>query len=75
MATDDTPTEEEIKELEAQIKADQEKPVRENERRVRVGGNFKDAVKEMSKAPPMTNEEVSRWVKDQRKEFEDLEKQ
>ena len=75
MATDKKPTEEEIKELEAQIKADQEKPVRENERRVRVGGNFKDAVKEMSKAPPMTNEEVSRWVKDQRKEIEDLEKQ
>ena len=75
MTTGKKPTKAEIKELEAQIKADQEKPVRENERRVRVGGNFKDAVKEMSKAPPMTNEEVSRWVKDQRKEIEDLEKQ
>ena len=75
MTTGKKPTKPEIKELEAQIKADQEKPVRENERRVRVGGNFKDAVKEMSKAPPMTNEEVSRWVKDQRKEIEDLEKQ
>ncbi len=29
MATDDKPTEEEIKELEAQIKHDQEKPVAE----------------------------------------------
>ncbi len=75
MATDKKPTEAEINELEAQIKADQKKPVRENERRVRVGGNFNDAVKEMSKAPPMTNEEVSKWVKDQRKEIEDLEKQ
>lgn len=75
MTTGKKPTKAEIKELEAQIKADQEKPVRENERRVRVGGNFKDAVKEMSKAPPMTNEEVSSWVKDQRKEIEDLEKQ
>ena len=75
MTTGKKPTKAEIKELEAQIKADQEKPVRENERRVRVGGNFKDAVKEMSKAPPMTNEEVLRWVKDQRKEIEDLEKQ
>ena len=74
MATDKKPTEAEINELEAQIKADQKKPVRENERRVRVGGNFNDAVKEMSKAPPMTNEEVSKWVKDQRKEIEDLEK-
>ena len=75
MATDKKPTEAEINELEAQIKADQKKPVRENERRVRVGDNFNDAVKEMSKAPPMTNEEVSKWVKDQRKEIEDLEKQ
>ena len=75
MATDKKPTEAEINELEAQIKADQEKPVRENERRVRIGTKFKDAVKEMSKALPMTNEEVSKWVKDQRKEIEDLEKQ
>lgn len=73
MATDKKPTEAEIKELEAQIKADQKKPVRENERRVRVGAKFKDAVKEMSKAPPMTNKDVATWVKDQRKELEDLE--
>lgn len=74
MATDDKPTEEEIKELEAQIKHDQEKPVAEHERRVRIGGTFDDVVKTMAQAPPMTNEEVAKWVKDQRKEIEDLEK-
>lgn len=73
MATDKKPTKEEVKELEAQIKRDQEKPVRENERRVRVGTNFKDAVKEMSKAPPMTNKDVAKWVKEQREETDDLE--
>ena len=73
MATDDKPTEEEIKELEAQIKHDQEKPVAEHERRVRIDGTFDDAVKTMAKAPPMTNDEVAKWVKDQRKEIEDLE--
>ncbi len=73
MATDDKPTEEEIKELEAQIKHDQEKPVAEHERRVRIGGTFDNAVKTMAQAPPMTNEEVAKWVKDQRKEIEDLE--
>ena len=73
MATDKKPTEEEIKQLEAQIKADQKKPVRENERRVRVGAKFKDAVKEMAQAPPMTNEEVAKWVKDQREETDKLE--
>ena len=73
MATDKKPTEEEIKELEAQIRHDQEKPVRENERRVRVGTNFKDAVKEMSKAPPMTNKDVANWAKEQREETDSLE--
>lgn len=63
----------EIDELEAQIKRDQEKPVRENERRVRVGTGFKDAVKEMSKAPPMTNKDVAKWVKEQRDEIDNLE--
>lgn len=63
----------EIEELEAQIKRDQERPVRENERRVRVGTNFKDAVKEMSKAPPMTNKDVAKWVKEQREETDSLE--
>lgn len=73
MAKSKKPTKEEVKELEAQIKHDQEKPVRENERRVRVGTNFKDAVKEMSKAPPMTNEEVAKWAKKQREEIDSLE--
>ncbi|QHN42277.1 hypothetical protein GII36_00165 [Candidatus Mycosynbacter amalyticus] len=73
MATDDKPNEEEIKALEAQIKHDQEKPVAEHERRVRIGGTFDDAVKTMAKTPPMTNDEVAKWVKDQRKEIEDLE--
>lgn len=73
MATDKKPTKEEIKELEAQIKRDQEKPVRENERRVRVGTNFKEAVKEMSKTPPMTNKDVAKWVKEQREEIDSLE--
>lgn len=73
MAKDKKPTKEEIKKLEAQIKRDQEKPVRENERRVRVGANFKDAVKEMSQAPPMTNEEVAKWAKKQREEIDNLE--
>ena len=62
-----------IKALEAQIKHDQEKPVAEHERRVRIDGTFDDAVKTMAKAPPMTNDEVAKWVKDQRKEIEDLE--
>ena len=73
MATDDKPNEEEIKALEAQIKHDQEKPVAEHERRVRIGGTFDDAVKTMAKTPPMTNDEVAKWVKDQRKEIENLE--
>ncbi len=71
--SDKKPTKEEIKELEAQIKRDQEKPVRENERRVRVGTNFNDAVKEMSKAQPMTNKDVAKWVKEQRDEIDSLE--
>lgn len=73
MAKDNKPTKEEIQELEAQIKHDQEKPVRENERRVRVGADFNDAVKEMSQAPPITNKDVAKWVKEQREETENLE--
>jgi hypothetical protein len=60
-------------ELEAQIKRDQEKPVHENERRVRVGVNFKDAVKEMSQAAPIRNKEVTEWTKKQREEIDSLE--
>jgi len=73
MATGKKPTKEEIKALEAQIKRDQERLVRENERRVRVGAKFKDAVKEMSKAPPMTNKDVAKWAKEQREETDNLE--
>lgn len=73
MATDKKPTKKEIEELEAQIKRDQEKPVRENERRVRVGTSFKDAVKRMSKTSPMTNKDVAKWVKEQREETDNLE--
>lgn len=73
MTTGKKPTKEEIKELEAQIKRDQEKPVRENERRVRVGATFKDAVKEIAQAPPMSSKDVAKWAKDQREEIDNLE--
>lgn len=73
MAIDKAPPKKEIQELEAQIKHDQEKPVRENERRVRVDTNFKNAIKAMSEAPPMTNKSVARWVKKQRDEIDSLE--
>ena len=73
MVEDKKPTKEEIIALYAQIKRDQEKPVRENERRVRVGANFKDAVKEMAQAPPTTNDEVVKWTKRQREEIDSLE--
>lgn len=73
MVEDKKPTEEEIIELEALIKRDQEKPVHENERRVRVGANFKDAVKEMSQAAPIRNKEVTEWAKKQRDEIDGLE--
>lgn len=63
-------TKKEIKALEAQIKSDQEKPVRENERRVRIGGNFKDAVKEMAKTPPISNKDLVEWSKKQKKDIE-----
>lgn len=67
------PSKHELEELEAQIKRDQEKPVRENERRVRVATNFKDAIKEMSNALPMTNKDVANWAKEQREETDSLE--
>ena len=52
----------------AQIKADQERPVRENERRVRIGLSFKDAIKKMSKTPPISNKDLGKWVKKQRED-------
>ncbi len=66
--TDKKPTKKEIETLEAQIKADQEKPVRENERRVRIGANFKDAIKKISQTPPISNKDLGKWVKKQRED-------
>jgi hypothetical protein len=63
-------TKKEIEGLDAQIKADQEKPVRENERRVRIGANFKDAVKKMAKTPPISNKDLVTWTKKQKKDIE-----
>lgn len=64
-------TKKEIKDLEAQVKAYQEKPVRENERRVRIGGSFEDAVKKMSNTPPIGNKELKEWAKKQREDTEE----
>lgn len=66
--SDEKPSEEKIKALQAQIKADQEKPVRENERRVRIGANFKEAIIKMSKTPPISNKDLGKWVKKQRED-------
>lgn len=60
------PTKKEIEALEAQIKRDQEKPVRENERRVRIGENLENAVKNMSKTLPISNKELAKWAKKHR---------
>lgn len=59
-------TNEEIEALDAQIKSDQDKPIRENERRVRIGENLEDAVKRMSKTPPISNRNLAKWAKKQR---------
>ena len=66
MTTPEKPSKKEIKALEAQIKADQAKPVRENERRVRVGGSLKDTIKKMSHTPPISNKDLAKWIKKQR---------
>lgn len=63
-------TEKNIETLEAQIKSDQEKPVRENERRVRIGESFKGAVKKMAEAPPISNKDLTEWSKEQKKDAE-----
>lgn len=59
-------TNKEIKVLETQIRSDQEKPVRENERRVRIGENLESAVKKMAKTPPIGNKDLAEWAKKQR---------
>lgn len=61
-------TKKEIEALQAQIKRDQEKPVRENERRVRIGGDFKNAVKKIASTPPITNQDLVKWTRQQRKD-------
>jgi hypothetical protein len=58
----------EIRTLETQIKIDQAKPVRENERRVRIGGSLKDAISKMSKTPPINNKDLKEWAKEQRED-------
>jgi len=60
-------TKKEIEILEARIKDDQERPVRENERRVRIASNLKDAVQKMSNTPPVNNKDLAKWAKKQRK--------
>lgn len=59
-------TNKEIKVLETQIRSDQEKPVRENERRVRIGENIEGAIKKMSNTPPISNKDLTEWAKKQR---------
>lgn len=66
--TDKKLSKKEIEALQAQINTDQEKPVRENERRVRIGLNFQDAIKKMSKTPPISNKDLGKWVKNQRED-------
>ena len=68
--TNSKPTKKEIEALEAQVKADQEKPVRENERRVRIGNDFKDAVRKMAKTPPISNKDLVEWTRKQKKDIE-----
>lgn len=69
--TNKKPTKKEIEALEAQIEAYQAKPVRESERRVRIGGSFEDAVKKMSNTPPISNKELKEWAKKQRENTEE----
>jgi hypothetical protein len=64
------PTKKQLEALEAQIKSDQEKPVRENERRVRFKINFKDAVKKMANTPPVSNKDLIKWTRKQKKDIE-----
>jgi hypothetical protein len=64
---DNKPTMKQLQTLAKQIKHDQAKPVRENERRVRFKMNFKDAVKKMAITPPISNKEILERSKKQRK--------
>ena len=69
--SDKKPTEEEIKALQADVEAYMEKPVRENERRVRIGGTFEDNVRKMANAPPISIDELKKWTKKQREDIEE----
>lgn len=64
--TDKKLSKKEIEALNAQIQADQQKPVRENERRVRIGENLENAVKKMSKTEPISNKDLAKWSRQQR---------
>jgi hypothetical protein len=64
------PSKKQIEALGAQIKSDQEKPVRENERRVRFSTNFNNAVKKMANTPPISNEGLVKWTRKQKKNTE-----
>ena len=65
--SDEQPSKKQIEALEKQIKHDQAKPVRENERRVRFKMNFKDAVKKMASTSPISNKEILERSKKQGK--------
>jgi hypothetical protein len=67
----DKKTKAEIEALKAQIEADQAKPVREHERRVRIGDSFKGAVKQMSDTPPISNQELKEWSQKQKENLEE----
>ncbi len=69
--TDKKPSSEQIKALEAQIKSDQDRPVRENERRVRIEESVDSAIEKMAKAPPITNKNLVQWTKKQRNTSQD----
>jgi hypothetical protein len=68
--TDKKPTKKEIEALEAQIKRDQEKSVRENERRVRIGADFKAAVEKMANTPPISSKNLVEWARKQKSDIE-----
>jgi hypothetical protein len=69
--TDKKMTKKEIEALQAEIEEYEKKPVGAHERRVRIDGNFEDAVKKMANTPPISNKELKKWAKKQREEIEE----
>jgi hypothetical protein len=67
---DKKPTKKEIEQLQVQIEQDQTKPVRENERRVRIDANLEGAVKRMVSTSPISNEDLVKWARKQKKDTE-----